>query len=44
MKQQPNAVSRTEIILTGFGGQGIVLAGQILGKAASLIDQKESTP
>ena len=43
MKQQSNAVSRTEIVLTGFGGQGIVLAGQILGKAASLIDQKEST-
>ncbi len=34
---------RHEIVITGFGGQGIVLAGQILGKAASLIDQKEST-
>lgn len=34
---------RQEIVITGFGGQGIVLAGQILGKAASLIDQKEST-
>jgi 2-oxoglutarate ferredoxin oxidoreductase subunit gamma len=34
---------RQEIIITGFGGQGIVLAGQILGKAASLIDRKEST-
>lgn len=32
-----------EIILTGFGGQGIVLAGQILAKAASLIDDREST-
>jgi len=35
--------TRQEIVITGFGGQGIVLAGQILGKAASLIDQKEST-
>ena len=32
-----------EILITGFGGQGIVLAGQIVGKAASLIDHKEST-
>lgn len=32
-----------EILITGFGGQGIVLAGQILGKAASLVDRKEST-
>ena len=34
---------RKEILITGFGGQGIVLAGQIVGKAASLGDQKEST-
>ncbi|NLJ26624.1 MAG: pyruvate ferredoxin oxidoreductase [Deltaproteobacteria bacterium] len=32
-----------EILITGFGGQGIVLAGQIVGKAASLLDHKEST-
>jgi 2-oxoglutarate ferredoxin oxidoreductase subunit gamma len=32
-----------EILITGFGGQGIVLAGLILGKAASLKDRKEST-
>ena len=43
MKQQTDTVSRNEIIITGFGGQGIVLAGQVLGKAASLIDLKEST-
>lgn len=35
--------SQTEIIVTGFGGQGIILAGRILGMAASLIDKKEST-
>ncbi|MDY6864036.1 MAG: 2-oxoacid:acceptor oxidoreductase family protein [Thermodesulfobacteriota bacterium] len=27
-----------EIVITGFGGQGIVLAGNILGKAASIYD------
>ncbi|MFP5212877.1 MAG: 2-oxoacid:acceptor oxidoreductase family protein [Acidobacteriota bacterium] len=32
-----------EILITGFGGQGIVLSGQILGKAASLIDDRQST-
>ncbi|WP_028578808.1 2-oxoacid:acceptor oxidoreductase family protein [Desulfogranum japonicum] len=32
-----------EIIVTGFGGQGIILAGRILGTAASLGDNKEST-
>ncbi|MBU2490593.1 MAG: 2-oxoacid:acceptor oxidoreductase family protein [Proteobacteria bacterium] len=32
-----------EIIITGFGGQGIVLAGKILGQAASLGDHLEST-
>lgn len=33
---------RTEIRLAGFGGQGIVLAGYILGKAAALYDDKEA--
>lgn len=34
---------RREIIFTGFGGQGIVLAGRIVGEAASLGDHREST-
>jgi 2-oxoglutarate ferredoxin oxidoreductase subunit gamma len=34
---------RKEILITGFGGQGIVLAGHVLGMAASLIDHMEST-
>jgi 2-oxoglutarate ferredoxin oxidoreductase subunit gamma len=38
-----SVASRKEILITGFGGQGIVLAGQIVGKAASLGDHKEST-
>ena len=32
-----------EIVITGFGGQGIVLAGKILGQAAALGDHMEST-
>ncbi len=32
-----------EILITGFGGQGIVLAGNILGKAAALHDEKHAT-
>jgi len=32
-----------EILITGFGGQGIVLTGNILGKAATLYDQKHAT-
>jgi 2-oxoglutarate ferredoxin oxidoreductase subunit gamma len=34
---------RQEIIVTGFGGQGIVLAGIIVGKAAAIGDHKQST-
>lgn len=32
-----------EILISGFGGQGIVLAGNILGKAAALYDGKHAT-
>ncbi len=34
---------KKEVVITGFGGQGIVLAGSILGKAAALGDHLEST-
>lgn len=34
---------RKEIRITGFGGQGVVLAGYILGKAAAVHDAKEAT-
>jgi 2-oxoglutarate ferredoxin oxidoreductase subunit gamma len=34
---------RTEVRLAGFGGQGIVLAGYILGKAAAIYADKEAT-
>ena len=39
----PEKNHQTEIIVTGFGGQGIILTGRILGKSASLGDKKEST-
>jgi 2-oxoglutarate ferredoxin oxidoreductase subunit gamma len=32
-----------EILITGFGGQGIVLAGNIMGAAATLHDLKHAT-
>lgn len=35
-------MARTEIKLAGFGGQGIVLAGFILGKALSIFDNKNA--
>ncbi len=35
--------NKHEVIITGFGGQGIILAGRILGMAAALTDDKEST-
>ena len=33
---------RQEVRLGGFGGQGIILAGYMLGKAAALYDGKEA--
>lgn len=32
-----------EVLISGFGGQGIVLAGNILGKAAAIHDQRHAT-
>jgi len=34
---------KKEIIITGFGGQGIILAGRILGRSAAIGDCKNST-
>jgi 2-oxoglutarate ferredoxin oxidoreductase subunit gamma len=34
---------KKEVIITGFGGQGIVLAGKVLGNAAAIGDNREST-
>lgn len=35
-------MERTEVRLAGFGGQGIILAGYILGKASALFDGKHA--
>jgi 2-oxoglutarate ferredoxin oxidoreductase subunit gamma len=36
-------MGRTEIRVSGFGGQGIILSGYIIGKAASIFDRKNAT-
>ena len=36
-------MSRTEIRITGFGGQGVVLSGFIIGKACSIFATKHAT-
>jgi len=33
---------RTEVRIAGFGGQGVIMAGIIIGKAASLFDNKNA--
>ena len=43
MTEKMIETQRKEITITGFGGQGIVLAGRILGKAAALGDHMHST-
>ena len=35
--------TQREMIITGFGGQGIILTGNILGKAATIFDQRHAT-
>jgi len=35
-------MTRTELKIGGFGGQGIILAGYIIGKAAAIFDNKEA--
>jgi 2-oxoglutarate ferredoxin oxidoreductase subunit gamma len=36
-------MSRTEVKIGGFGGQGVILSGYILGRAAAIFDNKYST-
>jgi 2-oxoglutarate ferredoxin oxidoreductase subunit gamma len=35
--------TQREVIITGFGGQGIILTGNILGKAATIGDDRQAT-
>ena len=39
---QTEHISRTEVQLGGFGGQGIMSAGKIIGRAAALYDKLEA--
>ena len=36
-------MGKTEIRIGGFGGQGVILSGMIIGKAAAIFDSKYST-
>jgi 2-oxoglutarate ferredoxin oxidoreductase subunit gamma len=36
-------MNRMEIKIGGFGGQGVILAGMIIGRAAALHDQRDAT-
>ncbi len=36
-------MARTELRFAGFGGQGIILAGYIVGKAAAIYDKQNAT-
>ena len=36
-------MAKTEIKIGGFGGQGVILTGYIIGKAAAIFDNKNST-
>jgi len=36
-------MARTEVKIGGFGGQGVILTGYVIGKAASLFDDKNAT-
>jgi 2-oxoglutarate ferredoxin oxidoreductase subunit gamma len=36
-------IEQHEVIITGFGGQGIILTGSIMGKAATIYDGRHAT-
>jgi 2-oxoglutarate ferredoxin oxidoreductase subunit gamma len=40
---ETDTILERHVFITGFGGQGIVMAGDILGKAATLHDGKNAT-
>ncbi|MFO7986180.1 MAG: 2-oxoacid:acceptor oxidoreductase family protein [Desulfatiglandaceae bacterium] len=43
MSEKDVGTLKKEVTLTGFGGQGIILAGRILGSAAVIGDHRNST-
>jgi 2-oxoglutarate ferredoxin oxidoreductase subunit gamma len=42
LKKIPSNPDRFEIVISGSGGQGVILAGRILAEAAALYDGKEA--
>jgi len=36
-------MARIEVKIGGFGGQGVIMTGYVIGKAAAIFDQKHST-
>ena len=42
-KDKGFSMSRKEIKIGGFGGQGVILSGYIIGRAASIYDAKHAT-
>jgi 2-oxoglutarate ferredoxin oxidoreductase subunit gamma len=42
LPKRPDYVPRTEVQLGGFGGQGIISAGKIIGQAAAIYDKLEA--
>jgi 2-oxoglutarate ferredoxin oxidoreductase subunit gamma len=42
LKKIPSNPDRLEIVISGSGGQGVILAGRILAEAAALYDGKEA--
>ena len=43
MSRVEEGTGTTEVRIAGFGGQGVILAGYIVGKAAALYDRKAAT-
>ena len=43
LSKRSDRISRTEVQLGGFGGQGIVSAGRIIGQAATIYDRLEAS-
>jgi 2-oxoglutarate ferredoxin oxidoreductase subunit gamma len=43
LSERTDSISRTEVQLGGFGGQGIVSAGRIIGQAATIYDGLEAS-
>lgn len=43
IREDLHPMRQQEIVISGFGGQGIILAGYIIGQAAAIFDKKNVT-